>query len=452
MQSRTLEFRDLAARQPAVPPPPSPPDDLAISEKPASSPADGPADPFLREAIAVVGLLDQLESVLRSTRPAYLQLHGSAAATATATTTAAAYGRSGIGSKPLHASRMTDQQRDELDDSAKSGIQTSLQRITRLEKLAESGDLPAPPMRLSKSERTALAKESNGIWAALTGGSQRERERKVKESQYTEMVRAHRAAVTWLLNVKLMAVVQLHGDMQEQRLNKQLERRKGIVQSVTGPIAPKGSSSSGGGGSSSSTVRSPVMSTSPTSLKSPTTLSPPPLPQPPHGSLIPTGGSSTARRSNQEGELRSRFSQPRFGNSAFGSSLTNEEGATMDQQQQQQQADAGTAGLTEQQMQQLQRENEQLLGELEGKLDQIRAIEQTVADIGAIQSAMAMHLAVQTQQIEKICEDAIAATNQVVQGNDYLRRTRDSNEGSRLYIMVLLLVLSFSLLFLDWYG
>ncbi|KNE59426.1 hypothetical protein AMAG_03704 [Allomyces macrogynus ATCC 38327] len=103
-------------------------------------------------------------------------------------------------------------------------------------------------------------------------------------------------------------------------------------------------------------------------------------------------------------------------------------------------------------VQELERENRALLEQYASKLDEIKAAEQSLLTIAQLQADIAQHLATQQTAIETLFEEAAQQTDQVREGNAQLVQAREAAKGARLWFLVMVLVLSFTLLFLDWYA
>ncbi|KAJ3375944.1 hypothetical protein GGF31_000009 [Allomyces arbusculus] len=103
-------------------------------------------------------------------------------------------------------------------------------------------------------------------------------------------------------------------------------------------------------------------------------------------------------------------------------------------------------------VQELERENRALLEQYASKLDEIKAAEQSLLTIAQLQADIAQHLASQQTAIETLFEEAAQQTDQVCEGNAQLVQAREAAKGARLWFLVMVLVLSFTLLFLDWYA
>lgn len=99
----------------------------------------------------------------------------------------------------------------------------------------------------------------------------------------------------------------------------------------------------------------------------------------------------------------------------------------------------------------LEAENEKMYKELETNLDQVRQTEQSLLEISTLHSTLSRHLAVQASETERLHQEAMASTERVVQGNDYLVQARRRNADARKWVLFFLIMASGVLLFLDWY-
>lgn len=81
-----------------------------------------------------------------------------------------------------------------------------------------------------------------------------------------------------------------------------------------------------------------------------------------------------------------------------------------------------------------------------------RETERSVDAISKMQEILEHHIAVQAKEIEYIYDEAIDASDKVRQGNKQLLQAKERNSDFRKYVLLILLLASFVLLFLDWYG
>jgi syntaxin 18 len=114
--------------------------------------------------------------------------------------------------------------------------------------------------------------------------------------------------------------------------------------------------------------------------------------------------------------------------------------------------DAFEQQLSQEQMQQLEKENETMLEEMNTTLNQVRQAEKALLEISTLQSQLTNHLAVQTLQTDRLYGDSLATTERVEQGNLQLIQAKERNRGTRKFMLIFLLGASLVLLFLDWYS
>ncbi|KAF9596756.1 hypothetical protein IFM89_013303 [Coptis chinensis] len=104
------------------------------------------------------------------------------------------------------------------------------------------------------------------------------------------------------------------------------------------------------------------------------------------------------------------------------------------------------------QQQLLDDETRALQVELTGLLDAVQETETKMVEMSALNHLMSTHILKQAQQIELLYEEAVEATNNVEMGNKELSQAIQRNSSSRTFLLLFLFVLTFSILFLDWYS
>ncbi|KMT18288.1 hypothetical protein BVRB_2g024510 [Beta vulgaris subsp. vulgaris] len=90
--------------------------------------------------------------------------------------------------------------------------------------------------------------------------------------------------------------------------------------------------------------------------------------------------------------------------------------------------------------------------ELSNLLDAAQQTETKMVEMSALNHLMSTHVLQQAQQIEHLYEQAVEATQNVELGNKELSQAIQRNSGSRTFLLLFLIVLTFSVLFLDWYN
>ncbi|KAJ9160248.1 hypothetical protein P3X46_025669 [Hevea brasiliensis] len=104
------------------------------------------------------------------------------------------------------------------------------------------------------------------------------------------------------------------------------------------------------------------------------------------------------------------------------------------------------------QQQLLDDETRALQVELSSLLDAAQQTETKMVEMSALNHLMSTHVLQQAQQIELLYEQAVEATKNVELGNKELSQAIQRNSSSRTFLLLFLFVLTFSILFLDWYS
>lgn len=108
--------------------------------------------------------------------------------------------------------------------------------------------------------------------------------------------------------------------------------------------------------------------------------------------------------------------------------------------------------LSAEEMQMFELENEFLYNELNTLSDEVKQIENKVVHISELQELFTEKVLQQEQDIERIATTVAMSTDNVKDANEQIREAIQRNAGLRVWILFFLLVMSFSLLFLDWYN
>ncbi|KAI6676260.1 hypothetical protein NL676_037056 [Syzygium grande] len=104
------------------------------------------------------------------------------------------------------------------------------------------------------------------------------------------------------------------------------------------------------------------------------------------------------------------------------------------------------------QQQHLDDETRALQLELTSLLDAVQQTETKMVEMSALNHLISTHVLQQAQQIEHLYEQAVIATENVQLGNKELAQAIQRNSSSRTFLVLFLFVLTFSILFLDWYS
>lgn len=108
--------------------------------------------------------------------------------------------------------------------------------------------------------------------------------------------------------------------------------------------------------------------------------------------------------------------------------------------------------LSVEEMQMFESENELLYNELNSLSDEVKQIESKVVHIAELQELFTEKVLQQDRDIERIATAVVTTTDNMKDANEQIRKAIQRNAGLRVWILFFLLVMSFSLLFLDWYN
>lgn len=108
--------------------------------------------------------------------------------------------------------------------------------------------------------------------------------------------------------------------------------------------------------------------------------------------------------------------------------------------------------LSPEELQMFQMENNQIYNELNSLTDEVRQIESKVVKIAELQEIFTDKVLQQDKDIDRIATTVVGTTENVRDANEQIRQAIQRNAGLRVWVLFFLLVMSFSLLFLDWYN
>lgn len=103
-------------------------------------------------------------------------------------------------------------------------------------------------------------------------------------------------------------------------------------------------------------------------------------------------------------------------------------------------------------LQLLEQENKQLYTDLQGLSDEVELIQKSVVGIAKLQELFTEKVVLQKGDIDRIASTVVGATENVKDANEQIKQAIQRNAGLRVYVLFFLLVMSFTLLFLDWYN
>lgn len=108
--------------------------------------------------------------------------------------------------------------------------------------------------------------------------------------------------------------------------------------------------------------------------------------------------------------------------------------------------------LSTEEMQMFESENDLLYNELNSLSDEVKQIESKVVHIAELQELFTEKVLEQDRDIERIATAVVTSTDNMKDANEQIKQAIQRNAGLRVWILFFLLVMSFSLLFLDWYN
>ncbi|KAB0800488.1 hypothetical protein PPYR_06228 [Photinus pyralis] len=108
--------------------------------------------------------------------------------------------------------------------------------------------------------------------------------------------------------------------------------------------------------------------------------------------------------------------------------------------------------LSPEEMQMFESENDLMFDELNSLSDEVKQIESKVVHISELQELFTEKVLQQEQDIERIATTVVKSTDDMKDANEQIRQAIQRNAGLRVWVLFFLLVMSFSLLFLDWYN
>ncbi|KAI9301973.1 hypothetical protein BJ944DRAFT_270651 [Cunninghamella echinulata] len=372
------------------------------SKKKNSSDNNENYDMFTKEAYRIYQHIDSLHRFLLSIRRAYLHnttrksrhlpsTHNNNNNKNTSATSL-------FSMFPTNITHLTDNERDEIDFQAKLIIRKCMDRIKELE--------DAELVRKSQIKTTTTHRLTSFLNQVIPGAAQFHMETE-------DILSIHHSNIIWLLNKLLTDVSKLQRDQQEIRLTRELEKSENHLFNSTAP---------------SSSMKKDIPSSTNNALSS----SPLGINWKPTKSTT----TSTATINNNNNNIPLSAIPPQDQELIYAHD-------DMDAFEQQ---------LSQEQIQLLEKENETMLEEMNGTLNQVKQAEKALLEISALQTQLTNHLAVQTMQTDQLYGDSLATNEKVEQGNLQLQQARERNRGTRKFMLAFLLGASFVLLFLDWYS
>uniref|UniRef100_A0A182LS34 Syntaxin-18 n=1 Tax=Anopheles culicifacies TaxID=139723 RepID=A0A182LS34_9DIPT len=114
--------------------------------------------------------------------------------------------------------------------------------------------------------------------------------------------------------------------------------------------------------------------------------------------------------------------------------------------------DYETNDLSPEDIQMFESENIQLYNELKGLSEEVEQIQRNVADITQLQDIFTEKVTLQNTDIDRIATNVIGTTENMKDANEQIKQAIQRNAGLRVWVLFFFIVMSFTLLFLDWYN
>lgn len=108
--------------------------------------------------------------------------------------------------------------------------------------------------------------------------------------------------------------------------------------------------------------------------------------------------------------------------------------------------------ISSEERQMLEEENQHLYQELMSNQEEVKTITRQVVELSQMQDLLTENVDIQAHQIEEIQDTIMAATENVKSGNEQVREAMSKDASFRVWILFFLIVMSFTILFLDWYS
>ncbi|VDL72964.1 unnamed protein product [Nippostrongylus brasiliensis] len=97
-------------------------------------------------------------------------------------------------------------------------------------------------------------------------------------------------------------------------------------------------------------------------------------------------------------------------------------------------------------------ENERILDRFSHMHAQIEGLETQITEIQRLQETFAEKIMDQEKDIELINETALHTSANLIDGNEWIRQAISNSAGRRVVVLFCIIVITFTLLFLDWYN
>merc|ERR1712098_513019 len=108
--------------------------------------------------------------------------------------------------------------------------------------------------------------------------------------------------------------------------------------------------------------------------------------------------------------------------------------------------------MTQEESAMMEMENERLIEQLNSLNNAVDQVQSKVVKIAELQSIFTEKVLEQADDVERIHTETVSSTENIKGGNEAVRQAIQNKASYRVYILFVILVFSFSLLFLDWYN
>ncbi|XP_062567522.1 syntaxin-18-like [Saccostrea cucullata] len=108
--------------------------------------------------------------------------------------------------------------------------------------------------------------------------------------------------------------------------------------------------------------------------------------------------------------------------------------------------------ISPEEAQMFEKENAALFEEMSSMSQEVGQIEGKVMEIAKLQEIFTEKVLEQEKDIDRIEQVVVGSTENIKEGNEEIRQAMKNSAGFRVYILFFLLLLTLSLLFLDWYN
>ncbi|KAL3864487.1 hypothetical protein ACJMK2_006166 [Sinanodonta woodiana] len=108
--------------------------------------------------------------------------------------------------------------------------------------------------------------------------------------------------------------------------------------------------------------------------------------------------------------------------------------------------------VSPEEVQMFEQENKALFEEMNSLAAEVSQIQGKVVEIARLQEIFTEKVLEQEGDINRIADTTVKSTENIKDGNEEIREAMKNNAGFRVWILFFLLVLTFTLLFLDWYS